>query len=59
MAFYGNFKRKYFLTTSSFSNFKEGLRLYRPVSVVGFIKKASHTSLSDFNTCNSFSNGNL
>jgi len=39
MAFYVNFKRKYFLTTSSFSNFKEGLRFYRPVSVVGFIKK--------------------
>jgi len=39
MDFYVNFKRKYFLTTSSFSNFKEGLRFYRPVNAVGFIKK--------------------
>jgi len=39
MACYLNFKGKYFITTSSYSSFKKGLRFYRPVSVAGFLKK--------------------
>jgi len=40
MAFYLNFKSKYFVTTSNYSNFRKGLGFYRPISVGGFLRKS-------------------